>query len=269
MNVRLKELWWLLNDCVYPRLQPLSEDEADRQLTLAKNEQQMSDERIKTLPDDDNLLTQYLGACARLLDDAEDTRRSVEARLTSTIGLSSIAGTIVFGGILAIATGTLHVDSFFLRLLMLFGALYLVLQICRAVQASLSGLERRGYITAQASDVLPSLNEDRPVYLRRQIGLTIHRLGDVRSHNKGKVEQMAVAQCAMRNFVGGLTLLALIGTGFALTARNPSNDLVQTLKNNKALYETLRGPQGPKGDTGPPGPSEPAKTQLRPPLRKK
>lgn len=269
MNVRLKKLWWFLSDCIYPRLEPLSKEDADRQLALAKGEQEKCDEQIKTLPNDDNLLTQYLSTCARLLDEAGDTRRSVEARLTSTIGLSSIAGTIVFGGILAIATGTLHVDSFFLRLLMSFGALYLVLQICLAVQASLSGLERRGYIAEQASDVLPSLNEDRLIYLRRQIDLSTRRLGDVRSHNKNKVDQMALAQRAMRNFVGGLALLAVIGSAFALTVRNPSDDLIQTLRKNHALYEMLRGPQGAKGDPGPPGPAPEPMKQQRPPLRKR
>ena len=255
MNVRLKKLWWLLRDGVYPGLQPLSKEAAEKELALAREEQEKCDAQIKTLPDDENLLTQYLSACARLLDEAEDTRRSVEARLTSTIGLSSIAGTIVFGGILALATGTPHVDSLLLRLLMTFGAFYLVLQICGAILASICGLERRGYIAAQASDVLPLSHESRPVCLRRQIALYTLRLGDEQSNNRAKVDQMALAQRAMTNFIGGLTLLAVIGTGFALTAKNPSDDLIQTLRKNHALYEMLRGPQGPKGDPGPPAPT--------------
>jgi hypothetical protein len=268
MNVWLKKLWWLLRDRVYPGLQPLSKEAADRELALAQEEQEKCDAQIKTLPDDDNLLTQYLSGCARLLDEAEDTRRSVEARLTSTIGLSSIAGTIVFGAILALATRTLHVDSFPLRLLITIGALYLVLQIFGAILASLCGLERRGYIAARASDVLPSSHEARPVCLRHQIALYTRRLGDERSNNRAKVDQMALAQRAMRNFIGGLTLLAVIGTGFALTARNPSDDLIQTLRKNHALYEMLRGPQDPKGDPSPPGPApEPTKKQQPPPWR--
>jgi hypothetical protein len=152
---------------------------------------------------------------------------------------------------------------------MAIGPLYLVLQICRAVQASLCGLERRGYLAARASDVLPSSHETHPLWLRRQINLHTRRLGDVRSSSKKKVDQMALAQRAMRNFVGGLTLLAVIGTGFAFIARNPNDGLIQTLRKNYALYEMLRGPQGPKGDPGLPGPAPRLmKAQQPPPLRK-
>lgn len=257
MSAQLKQSWWRIRDWVFPRLDPLSEEEAARQSALAEDERKKIDEQIKTFADEDDILTQYAGVCARLLDEAEDTRRSVETRLTTIIGLSSIAGTIVFGGTLATVTGTLQVSSFLLRLFMSVGALYLVVQIGLAVRASLRGLERRGYIAAQASEVVPSTGETRSAYLRRQISLSIRRLADVRSHNNDKVSQMALAHCAMRNFVTGLMLLAAIGTGFAIPMKNPTDNLIQTLEQNKALYEMLRGPEGPKGDPGPTGPAGP------------
>ena len=265
MKVRLKDFWWCFADCIYPRLRPLSKEDEDRESERANEEQEEAEARIKTLPDDDNFRTQYLSGWAKLLYEAEEARRSVEARLTSTIGLSSIAGTIVFGAIIGLASGTLHVDAFWHRLVLSIGALYLVVQICCAILASIRGLERKNYASAQASDILPSLNETQKDYTRRQIALYTRRLTDMRSNTKEKVSQMALAHRAMKNFIVGLSLIAVIGTGLALAARNPDQGLIQALRKNYALVEMLRGPQGPrgapgpKGDPGPPGPAHVSK----------
>lgn len=267
MNKRLKKLAYLLRDCVYPWLQPLSEETAERASKLADEERAKYAEQIEALSDEKDLLGEYLDGCTKLLDEAAETRRSVEARLTSTIGLSSIAGTLVFGGILALATGALHANNVPLRFLTAIGALYLVLQICCAILASIRGLERRTHIAMRFSDVLPSPGEGHLDYVRRQMGFCALRLDDYRSRTNDKVSYMAVAHRAMTNFVAGLIVLAVLGTCFAVQSKGGSDGIVETLRKDHALYEMLRGPQGPqgpKGDPGPPGQSPaPAKKQQR------
>ena len=270
MKSQMTTLWWFLNDRIYPRLQPLGQEASQREESLPKEEKLKYEAQVAALPDDEKFLAKCLDGCARLLEEEDAARRGVEARLTSIVGLSSIAGTIAFSGILALATGTLHIATNLLRFVMEIGALYLALQVCWAILASLCGLERRGYIAPRASDILPLSIEARAVYLRRRITLCATRLVDDRLQNKEKVNQMALAHCAMKNFVGGLIVFAVLGTSLALAARNPSNDLIHTLRNNHDLHEMLRGPQGPKGDPGPPGPAgEPFRKRPPPPPKKR
>jgi len=118
-----------------------------------------------------------------------------------------------------------------------------------------------------ASDILPSPDETRPAYLRRQITERAERLEDHRRQRNAKVEQMALAHCAMKNLVGGLILVAVLGTYLAVTAKNQDENLLRTLKQDRVLYEMRRDPQSTKGDPGPPGnldPKQPSPLQRTP-----
>jgi len=147
MRPSVKQAWWFFSDRLYPRLQPLSEEQTERENRLAETETAKRKERVSALPDDETVLAAYLGECARLLKEEENTRRGIEGRLTSIIGLCSIAGTIVFGVILAQTTANLHVQTTSFRLVLAIGALYLTLQVCCAILASVRGLERRGRVS--------------------------------------------------------------------------------------------------------------------------
>ena len=267
MRPSLTQAWWFLNDRLYPRLQPLSQEETERQKALTEAEMAACTQRVAALGENETTLAAYLTECTRLLNDEADVRRGIDGRLTSIVGLSSIAGTIVFGSVLAEAAGKLSAEALPIRLILALGAFYLTLQICCAILASVRGLERRDYSTETLSGILPSPDELQPAYFRRQITGCAERLEDDRRQRKAKVEQMALAHCATKNFVGGLILLALLATCFALTAKNQDEDLIHTLKQDRALYDVLRGPQGPKGEPGPQGPSakpEPDRKQSSP-----
>jgi hypothetical protein len=249
----LGEIWWFISDRIWPRLPPLDQEAVDREKKKACDEQSRCDEQIQALPEDEATVAKYLAECAALLEHEEERRRGVEARLTNFLGLSTIAGTIVVGGILALAAGTLHAGTT-LRRVMAIGSLYLVLQICGAIRASIQGLSRRNYIAQNGSDVLPLKGEAHITYLRRQVDACTKRILDDRVQNDEKVSQMALAHRATQNFLGGLVLFALVGTYFAWTAKNTTDDVIQKLREDHELNERLRGPQGPKGDTGPQGP---------------
>lgn len=265
----LEDFCWFVSDRFYPRLRPLSKEASDREKELASDERSRCEEQIKSLPDDEDVVAKYLAECDVLLENEESKRLNVEARLTNLVGLSSITGTIVFGVILGLATGTLRVTGTILKCVIAVGALYLVLQICWAILASIRGLGRRGYVALNTSFVLPLQNEARSIYLRRQITMRGEKLADDRLQNSEKVNQMALAHCATKNFLWALVLFALIGTWFAATLKNPSDDLIQRIRQDHELYEMLRGPQGPKGDPGPPGPEGKAILGQSPPAAKK
>jgi hypothetical protein len=231
----------------------MSKEEFRKIVKSQKPERSKWKAQIGALGDNELIMEKWVAGCAALLRDAEDSRQSVETRLTSMVGLASIAGTLVLSSIFALATGGIHAPTFLLRMVMLLGALYLVIQICCAILASVSGLQRKSYIGLKASDIFPLSGESRVACLRRQLILCTRRLERVRFRNKDKVSHMAVAHHAMKNFCWGLVVFALCGGYFALR-ENPDSSLVNTLKQDHALYELLRGPQGPKGDPGPPVP---------------
>ncbi|MGH9429269.1 MAG: hypothetical protein ACRD2L_23550, partial [Terriglobia bacterium] len=169
------------------------------------------EKRLAALPNNEEILTKYREEWDKLLEWEKERRQSVEARLTTIMGLSSIAGTIVFGGILAQAAGALNVHKVWLRWAMVLGGLYLTMQLCNAIMAAVRGLSRKSYLTLTVADLLPSPGEDRFIYMRRRIAKYREEFADHRLKNDEKVTQMAVAHRAMKNFLVGLLLLAGFG----------------------------------------------------------
>jgi hypothetical protein len=236
----------LVRDLFWPLADPLPSDYVQqRAATLAAE--------IRALPSEKAILEEYKKTYASFLDAEEKRRQSVEARLTNIMGLSSIAGTIVFGTILAQIAGTLHVPSGILRWTIALGSLYLVMQICSAIFAAVRGLSRRGYFMLTLADFFPAKNESEASTLRDLVATYAKALSDHQSQNNIKVTWMAAAYRSMQQFLCGLLMFALIGTYFAIKAPAAENDLVETLKKNHELQDLLRGPTGPPGARGPKG----------------
>jgi hypothetical protein len=82
-------------------------------------------------------------------------------------------------------------------------------------------------------------------------------LADHDAQNNAKLTQMAIAHCAMRNFLFGLLVFTVLAA-ISAARINSSDDLVDKLKQSHDLNELLRGPQGPPGIEGPKGKSESA-----------
>jgi hypothetical protein len=261
--MKLSDVLWVISDWLFPRPRPLSKADSEKQQARQTEEAAECKRRVAALPDEESVLIGYLGECAKLLDAETARTQSVEGRLTSIMGLSSIAATIVFGTILAQATGTLHVQRLWLRWGLAMGALYLALQLCCAIMAALGGLSRQGYLSTRPFDIFPpSTGEARSTYLRRQINDNLTFYSDHQAINNKKVTQMAVAHCAIRNFLWFLLLLALVGAYGGVTSASRSDDLIEALRTSHDIQQLLRGPQGPQGPQGPKG--EPCLSQPQP-----
>ncbi len=81
--------------------------------------------RIASLAGDPDAIRPHLAECKVLLNEEEVRRQSVDGRLTTIVGLSSIAGTIVFGSLLSQAS-TLR-STTITRWLLAIGSFYLTL----------------------------------------------------------------------------------------------------------------------------------------------
>lgn len=217
--MKLSDVFWAFNDCVIPRARPLSKASLREQQERLAEESKECERRVAALPSEESALVGYLEGCAKLLEAEDARRQSVEARLTSIMGLSSIAATIVFGSILAQATGSLHVQRPWLRWLLALGALYLALQLCCAIIAALGGLERRGYLAMSPRDLFPLASGEAPsIYFRRRIRDYLSVLSDHQFLDNMKVTQMAIAHRAMRNFLWALLILAIVGAYGGITS---------------------------------------------------
>ena len=250
--MRLTDEFWRISDCIFPSPQPRSHAEivSDRQRTAAA--QANLDANIADLPGKPEQLGVYLASCKELLAEEDGRRQSVDARLTTIVGLSSIAGTIVFGSMLTQPQAFRSAHGI-ARWLLAFGPLYLTLQVCSAILAAVVGLLKpRGYLTSTPTDILPTRDEAPGVHLRRRVTSCLHMLADTHDRNNDKVTQMAVAHRAMKNFLVGLLILGALGTWRTLTTA-PNDDLLDRLKKDQAVRELLRGPQGPVGSPGPKG----------------
>jgi hypothetical protein len=190
---RLRKAWWYIVDMVFPWCNPPSKEEIKTEDERRTTYKATCDKLVKALPNDENALVGHLGECAKLLEEEDARRQSVDVRLTSIVGLCSVAGTVVFGGILAQAAGTLRVQETWMRYVMALGTLYLAAQLCSAILAAVRGLSRKSYPVATATGILPHPGEDRPTHLRRRIGACFEMLSIRQTNTNDKVTQMAVA----------------------------------------------------------------------------
>ena len=207
---------WLV-DRIFPLPQSLTPAERkadDERRRAQKNE---CETRIASLACHEKSLTGYLTAFAGTLERERHRQQSIEVRLTTVVGLSSIAGSIVFGAML---TNNLHNAPILLHRLILSCLLYLILQIASAMLAGVRGLERQPYTEMTFEAILPSPDEDRSHHLQRQIRECFDILIQNQDRNNAKVTQMAIAHCALKNFTVGLLILAILASVLQLQSVN-------------------------------------------------
>src|SRR5450631_1465908 len=232
-------------DWIFPVAEPLSKEEQGKP-------QKKLQELKAGLPTNEQLLNDYCLAAQSLLDKEHERRQGIDTRLTSILGMSSIAGSVGIAGLFLGTGGLSHIQSGSLRWLVTAVGCYLILQICAAMLDAVRGLSRRGYLYFSLLDLLPTLGEPRATFLRRKAESVLEVLSDHELQNNKKLTQLAMAHCALRNFLCGLLVFTVIGA-VSMFRAGTGDELMDRLKKNHDLYELLRGPQGiagPKGDPG-------------------
>jgi hypothetical protein len=235
-----------LMDWIFPVAEPLSQEEREKP-------QERLQELKTGLPQlSEQLLNEYCAVAQSLLDNEHERKQGIDARLTSILGMSSIAGSVGIAGLFLGTGGLSHIQSRSLRWLVTAVGCYLILQISAAMLNAVRGLSRRGYLEFSLLDFLPTLGEPHAAFLRRKAESILEVLSDHELQNNEKLTQLARAHCALRNFLCGLLVFTALGAVSMFRAGN-DDDLVDRLKKNHDTYESLRGPQGiagPKGDPG-------------------
>lgn len=237
-------------DRVFPWAWRPSADESEKEVKRqAQGRKQCEESLAHTTSASD--LTAPLAGIVVLLENERNRQQSVDTRLTSIIGLSSIAGTVVVGTSISGALG--RIAPGVAPRLMSIGIAYLVLQLCCAIVAAIQGLARRDYHHLDVADLLRGPSESELDQARREITISSGALEFNRAQTNDKFAQMARAHCALKNFIWVLLFVALAGGVESWVSPPKENDLVQQLKTNHELHELLRGPQGPAGEIGPQG----------------
>lgn len=167
-------------------------------------------EAASNLDSDEEKLKVHLGVCEKLLEAENSRKTGIEARLLSTAGLVSIAGTVVMGALFSLASEKLAVNSSIVRVLLASGCLYLTVQLVAALHASVRGLRATGYVEDQPHELLPPQGTKHSVHLRRRIQQVLVRVAEHRQVNNGKIDQLNIAHTALHNFLWGLLGVASI-----------------------------------------------------------
>lgn len=225
------------------------ENEAQKKRRLDREGAERSDTELRIANADEAVLETLQADFESLLESNEDRQRSVDSRLSTIVGLSSIAGTITTGVIIAQAAGTMNFPLGFWRWGLSAIALYLVVQLCDAIHWAIRGQERQSYLGNSIQGVLPELGVNVQDFQRKRILNTVSYIQANREAVNAKVTAMAVAHRAAKNFVVGLLAMSVVGV-FMMREQHKAPSILETLRTDASLLEMLKGPAGPQGPPG-------------------
>ncbi len=221
-DIRLSDLI----DCIFPMLEgENAQTKNDREEQESRKQEEVKS-LVKKLPSDKNQLKEYLESVEKLVEKEESRRTSVDARLTSIFGLTSIAATVVLTALFAMATGSMPLSQGVSKWMLVLGCFFLAFQLFVALHAAIKGLSRASYSSDTAVDLLPSDKMSHTNFLRHCISNKFDMLKQHQDVNNKKVDRMAVAHCAVRNFLFGLLIMACIASWIALEREPPKEAVV-------------------------------------------
>ena len=236
-------------DCLLPWSAPANEQ--DGQAERRASDETSAKERAKHASR--QLLTKAQEGLSDLLEVDEERRRSIDTRLSTIVGLASIAATLVTGIIIAQAAGTIRLPNMPARWVIGALTIYLILQLCDAIYWAIRGLRRKEYWGKSIADALPETESSEEEQLRREIIDLVDKLHCNRASTDEKVTAMDVAHRATINFAVGLMVLAAAGMFMMSLDPPPDSAVLQALQSDARLRQLLQGPPGRDGAAGPPG----------------
>jgi hypothetical protein len=254
-------------DCFWPRLEPFSKEQEESEREKRKAASDLVNSRLsaegmcRCNATSETVLREVLGAAGKLLAAEEDRRAHVQARLTSILGLTSIASAVAFGLLTNMFAKGFQSPKTIGLYTATIASVYVLLQLSRALLAAIDGLGRTSVLSLTAADILPEANECSSTYLTRQIQNTIDCAQDMGERNQHRVNCIALAHRALKNFLCGVMVLVIILAFLIVFARPASDPLatqIQQVAESLSKITALKGdvgPAGPIGPMGPPGPS--------------
>lgn len=151
-----------------------------------------------------------LEGALRLFEAEQGRRKSIEGRLTTTLGFVALASTITISVLGLRATSVVFTDNLSLGALAVTLMFYMVVQLVRAGLAAIEGLRRRTYLEPDHDSYLKPL---APIERQRHLASSyIECAFDYEAMNRIKVTWLAVAHRATKNFLGALVFLAFIAS---------------------------------------------------------
>lgn len=240
-----------LVDFIFPRLEGEYLRKSERASRLSDHNEEAKF-RVEKLPSDETRLKEYLESVDKLIDKEQSRRTSVDARLMSIVGLTSIAATVVLTALFAMAAGTMPLPQGAAKWILVIGCFYLALQLYAALLAAVNGLSRASYVSETALDFLPEYKVSPSFLLRDRICNKLYLLDQHQWVNNGKVSLMAVAHRAMKNFLAMLVMLAFAASVMALNRESPKesascSDVLSKLLIASANCTTTQGSILPAG----------------------
>jgi len=227
-------------DCVFPRLVGSS---------TAIDRKRYDEKALGNLDVGEAELRDLVDDIDALLERGLARQQAIESRLAGIVGMMSIAATIVLGGLIALGAGALPGVLASMRAILAIGMLYLTLQVCRASYVAINGLSRQSYLEETPQEMMKGTTGEEMQRLRNRISRGLARLYDNHTHCNRQVDQMAIAQRSLKNFLVGLFLTALLAassvvlsaTNSALHSRAPAG-----------VNSAIRSPRRRSGRSGQP-----------------
>jgi hypothetical protein len=147
-------------------------------------------------------------ALESLVQAAQEREASIEERLRALIPVTAAAAAIILGVGLPQLRGELGGGA--RATLFALASLYAVIQLLRTLLAAVAGLETRSYLAPTPEDLFPRPGEELLARERRLSELWYDVMVTVEEAGNRKVDQMDDAHRALRNFVVGALLAAVV-----------------------------------------------------------
>lgn len=203
-------------DLIWPSLDGDANEHAAQERERLDTEMQAIKQAVTKLRPNEEELKGYLAASEKLLETENSRKGGIESRLLNAAGLVSIAGTVVLGALFSLASEKLTLSAPWARITLTLGCLYLAVQLVAALHAAIKGLQARGYVEDLPHELLPRDGLKRTAYLRERVERLLGRVAEHRGINNGKLDQLNIAHCAMRNFLWGLFGVAVTASVVSL-----------------------------------------------------
>ena len=161
------------------------------------------------------------------LAQAEERDRTVESKLAAQLTLTSVLSVAVIASLATATTvGMLKEEAGAFVWVALPLVFYVVAQLLRALWATLSGFTRRSYKRLSPGDMIPEDGETSEAYRTRLRNLQVNNMRWNEWVVDQKVNEMAVANAALKNALivtFGLVILAVVFAFIHLLEGEPAS----------------------------------------------